>query len=120
MFRQEKKEINFKNTARKLIWLISKQGDILSKDEFLKFLLLVPSEKEAQGIFFNQVDDLSYTQIKETLIEYLNRNSKEPQLIEDYYKDLVDQIPTSSVLTYEFDPDMKVEFQEHIKQVVLS
>ena len=53
MFRQEKKEINFKNTARKLIWLISKQGDILSKDEFLKFLLLVPSEKEAQGIFFN-------------------------------------------------------------------
>jgi len=46
MFRHEKKQINFKNTARKLIWLISKQGDILSKDEFLKFLLLVPGEKE--------------------------------------------------------------------------
>ncbi len=53
IFRQEKKEINFKNTARKLIWLITKQGDILSKDEFLNFLLLVPSEKEAQSIFFN-------------------------------------------------------------------
>ena len=53
---------------------------------------------------------MSYILIKETLIEYLNRNSKEPQLIEDYYKDIVDQLPTSSVLTYEFDPDMKVEF----------
>ena len=47
IFRYEKKQINFKNTTRKLIWLISKQGDILSKDEFLKFLLLVPNEKEA-------------------------------------------------------------------------